>query len=837
MASGWQKKVARVSRSARDWHELRTRAAQEFHKRSDLLRHRLGMNSAAIQLLESTAPPGKFFFSGSQAADRAELFRQHLPQQAEEIVREADEICQHRFRLLGYENLDYGSEIDWHLDRVHNQRAPLEPWSKVPFLDFAAVGDHKVTWELNRHQHLVTLAKAWLLTKDEKYVRELMAQWRSWTEANPYPVGINWGSSLEVAFRSLSWVWVDQLLNMNAATGRPALSCPQYMEFRAELLPALAFHGRYIERYLSIYFSPNTHLLGEVLALFFLGTLYPQMPDAARWKQRGWNVLLHEAERQVRPDGVYFEQSLYYHVYALDFFLYARLLASANGVSIPAAYDEILTRMLNVIEALAQAGPAEGFGDDDGGRLFNGRRNRTEHMTDPLALGAIVYQRDDLSAAELTEESIWLLGERAIARLATVRKKTREVPCSAGFPESGIYILAGGPAEKSDGALADAPPDSRPCAHAMMIDAGPHGEGRCGHGHADALSLRLTMNGERWLVDSGSGVYISSDPADRNVFRGTRAHNTMRVDGMDQAVAGEPFSWTQIPTTQVENWITGRTFTYFIGRHNGYARLKDPVTHQRSVLHLSDGIWLVRDVVLGKVEHDLELRWHFASDISVLEAGAGHFVASRSQAPGPCALHMVIPAQNCWKTQITRGLISPAYGRHQPAPVVYSEGRVQLPAEIATALITHGRSAQKQQEDARMIRRQDASVQVYELQDGKHSHEFFFAKGDEAQDGQALGRLTWTFGPWSTNADLLYCRTEEDRLVQLIVVGGNTLECQGRPVFEAHRACKFVEWRKHDVMTHAAPEVVSTTPWFDELTGGSSSSSRISTDSSYAEKR
>ena len=54
------------------------------------------------------------------------------------------------------------------------------------------------------------------------------------------------------------------------------------------------------------------------------------MPRAAHWKDDGWKILLHEAGRQVRPDGVYFEQSLYYHVYALDFFLHARLLAARN---------------------------------------------------------------------------------------------------------------------------------------------------------------------------------------------------------------------------------------------------------------------------------------------------------------------------------------------------------------------------------------------------------------------------------------------------------------------------------------------------------------------------
>jgi len=136
---------------------------------------------------------------------------------------------------------------------------------------------------------------------------------------------------------------------------------------REEVAPALAFHGRYIERYLSTYFSPNTHLLGEAVALFFLGTFVPNVPGAARWKESGWEIVLHEAGRQVRPDGVYFEQSLYYHVYALDFFLYTRLLAARNGAEIPAAYDAVVERMLNVVAALAQAGPAEGFGDDDGG--------------------------------------------------------------------------------------------------------------------------------------------------------------------------------------------------------------------------------------------------------------------------------------------------------------------------------------------------------------------------------------------------------------------------------------------------------------------------------------
>ena len=784
------------------WEEVRVRLAQELHKQSDLLMHRTGVRTGAMRLnANSAVRPGQFFFSDNEGLERAKLLRKHLPDEATAVLHEADEICGHRFRLLGYDNLDYGGEIDWHLDLVHGKRAPLDPWFKIPFLNFAVVGDHKVTWELNRHQHLVTLAKARLLSGDEKYTRELMAQWRSWIKANPYPLGINWGSTLEVAFRSLSWMWVDQLL-------AGAAECAA---FRSELAPALAFHGRYIERYLSTYFSPNTHLLGEAVALFFLGTLYPQIPGAVRWEKSGWKIVLHEAGRQVRPDGVYFEQSLHYHVYALDFFLYARLLAARNGLEIPQAYDAVLGRMLNVVAALAQAGPAEGFGDDDGGRLWNPRRLRTEQMTDPLALGAVMYSRE-FSAARLTEEAIWLFGNQAVEKFS--KAQTSPSAHSLAFPDGGLYVLA----------------DSQPYAQAMVVDAGPQGVGRSGHGHADALSLRLIMDGRRWLVDAGSGVYISKDPADRNTFRGTGAHNTLRVDGADQAVADEPFSWTHIPTTQVENWIVGKSFTYFVGSHNGYARLTDPVLHRRHVLHISCGVWLVRDVALGQTQHELEIRWHFAPDLEVRNVGPGRMEISRAgTASGESTLSLIVPEETVWQaaTKVSRTLLSPAYGALQPAPLVRCSARVSLPAETATALVPR-RGAIRQEGkptiEPRLASMRQAAVQVYELDYHDESQGFFFALGDEA----------WSFGPWSSDARVLYCRIDKERLAHLIVIGGMHVAWQGQPLLKAAGPSAFFEWRRQGAVVNRALSQFSVTPLFEELTGATPTSNRSS--SPYAEK-
>ncbi len=818
-----------------DWEEVQTRLGQALGKRTDLLRYRLGMRFGSANLTENSAE-GNFFFASGEARQRAQLLLQHMPEQAASIVREADEICAHHFRLLGYEHLDYGPEIDWHLDRVHGKRAPLLPWFEIPFLQFAAVGDHKVVWELNRHQHLVMLAKAWLLTSDDKYVRELAAQWHSWVKANPYPLGINWGSTLEVAFRSLSWIWVDHLL----------AESPEYAGMRRDFLAALEFHGRYIERYLSTYFSPNTHLLGEALAMFFLGALYPQMQHAGRWKDKGWQILTHEAGRQVRPDGVYFEQSLYYHVYALDFFLHARVLAAANGIVVPAAFDETIGKMLNVLAALAQAGVAEGFGDDDGGRLFDSSRNETEHMTDPLAIGSVApgsviyagdYDRDGPTAARLTEESIWLFGESAIKRLTPVAMTqavdgstssgTPHHPVrSTSFPDGGIYVLA----------------DAEPYSQVMMIDCGPQGIGRCGHGHADALSLRLTMNGERWLVDSGSGVYIASDSSDRDTFRGTAAHNTIRVDAVDQAIPGEPFSWIKIPTSRAEKWVAGRTFTYFSGSHNGYARLADAVTHRRSVLRVNacstkgaadGGIWLVRDALLGDGVHDLELFWHFASDVmlskqSATELTASRLVASRPESgkPGQPRLRMILPEQSTWQTDVASGRLSPAYGRYENAPVLRSQATLKLPTETVMAFLAEPSASSTTPAHMNHV---PHAAQVYELRMGDVVHTFVFGESKQP----------WSFGPWSSDAELLYVRTTNDELAQMIVVGANSVEWRGRTLLQSAENLEYLEWRKADSTVHAEPSSVSTTSFLDELLANSapfSSTARGNASTTYAEK-
>ncbi len=760
-----RKAFSRISQM--DWDELKTRAQQSANKRLDLAKYRMGLPAIAISGNHRPAW-GQFLFASEDLPVIASLLRKHLPDEIEGILHEAREICEHRFTLLGYKNLDFGEEIDWHLDKVHGKRAPLWPWFKIPFLNFSVVGDHKVTWELNRHQHLVTLAKAWVLEHEPKYAVESIDQWYAWQRANPYPVGINWCSSLEVAFRSLSWLWMRSLL-----AGCPAVPAG----FNSDLQLALALNARHIERYLSTYFSPNTHLLGEAVALFFIGTLCPEIRDAERWRDRGWRIILQEAQRQVRKDGVYFEQSLYYHVYALDLLLHACALAKRNQVEVPSALDAVLGKMLDFIQALAQAGPPHSFGDDDGGRVFNPRRNRCEHLTDPLAIGAVLLGRHDLrSSVPLTEEAVWLFAGQGASNFVTPCGYQK--PKTVAFAAGGIYVMA----------------SSSGCPQQLGIDSGPLGAGSAGHGHADALSVTVSLDGHQWLVDPGTFGYIS-DNANRARFRGTSAHNTLRVDGLDQAVAHGPFSWTALPSVLTKRWRAGETFSLFEGSHSGYSRLPDPVVHSRFVFHLHGEFWLVRDVINGREVHHVESYWHFAQDLRVEDRKNSFLAYPVDCAAKSARLALLKVPNSAWNCEVGSGEVSRVYGKSEPAPLLRMHAHLQLPAENAVLI--------------RPLLHQSDQPGELNLLDAGH------AGFDQVATGYSYGELnpthymifgkngmSWTLGSWESDAEFIYCQIRDGELVRLILCDATFVRLKNRPVVTAPRRVEQFEWLKQAGKEH-----------------------------------
>jgi hypothetical protein len=726
-------------------HEIYTRSGQELGKRRDVLLHRLGA--------DPFRPPdsgldvrGRFFCGPAQVPEILRVLRRRMPEQAGSIVRRAGRILEGRFDLLGYDGLDFGRTIDWHLDPVSGKRAPLAPWPSIPFLDFAAVGDHKVTWELNRHQFLVTLAKAYRLTGETRFAESLKTSWYDWVLRNPYPLGINWASTLEVAFRALSWMWMMFLLE-----DTPAASAG----FQRDVTREIARAAWYIDRFPSTYFSPNTHLLGEGIALFLLGTRYPALPGAARWRRAGWRIALAECRRQVRADGLHFEQSTYYHVYALDFFLHARLMAAASGSAVSADLDATIRGMLAALAELAQAGALPRFGDDDGGRLFDGARNRPEQMLDPLSTGAVVFRDPAMKAvaAGLSEESLWLCGPDAEEVFDSLPAAASPLH-SAALQASGVYAMAAG--------TPDAPA-------LLFLDAGEHGPYGAGHGHADALSIQLASSGRPWLVDPGTCVYAGRD-RQRDRFRATPAHNTVTVNELSQADPAQPFSWGILPRVELSRWTSGAKLDLFDARHSGYRRLSPPVTHRRWVAGLRQGLWLVRDIIETDGDSDIDLYWHFAPDLGVALHGSTVTARHGNQ------VLAIVPSGEGWTPVLETGRYSPAYGQSIAAPVARWSARVSAGAEFAVML---GFGEDVARGALQCLDSSAHEPKIYEFAAGEARHCFYCARRPGV----------WQAGPWATDASLLYNGGQN----LVVAAGGSRLEYDGRVLFQSAESLPYWE--------------------------------------------
>lgn len=490
----------------------------------------------------------------------------------------ADRIEQHRFPLFCAE-VDTGLEIDWRRDYIHGISSGTRYFRFVPYLDFARVGDHKFVWELNRHQHLVVLAQAWRLTGRDEFRLEIIRQLESWWKANPWCRGINWTSALEVAFRALSWIWVYHLAGKRLGG-----------ELRQRLAHELYRHGRYLENNLSIYFSPNTHLLGEAVALHALGTLFPDFPDAASWKRTGADLVEAQMRSQVREDGSHFEQSTYYQVYALDMFLFHATMAAVTP-----EYRRKLRDMSRFLHTVIGPGRTLPFlGDDDGGRFFHpyGARERFARATLASCAALTDYGGWGSREEDLHEQAVWWLGPEVKLPRAPERDST-----SALFEWSGLVVM------RHEGLH-------------LIADAGPFGAGPAGHSHSDALSIVLRAGEEELLADSGTFTYVE-DLKLRQWFRSSAAHNTVRVDEKDQARSVNPFRWDDRPEVQILKWVTRAAHDYLDAR----CRRWDGIVHRRRIVFFKTRpeLIIVLDVVEnGGEPHLVEQFWHPAQDAVLL---------------------------------------------------------------------------------------------------------------------------------------------------------------------------------------------------------------------------
>ncbi len=403
---------------------------------------------------------------------------------------------------------------------------------------------------------------------------------------------------------------------------------------RGRWLASVQQHCHFIAGHLSLHSSANNHLVGEYMGLFIGALTWPCWPASAGWCALGRDGLQQQALLQNCADGVNREQAIWYHHEVADMLLLCGLFGRANGQPLSDACWQRLERMLEFIHALMDvAGNLPMIGDADDAALRLACEPHCNPYRALLASGAVLFERADFAAKAgcFDDKSRWLLGDAAALAFAALLQPA--TPADQGhraqprrsFPQGGYYIL---------GCDFDTPSEIR-----LVADTGPLGYlGIAAHGHADALALTLSAAGLPLLIDPGTYAY-HSQPEWRNYFRGTAAHNTARIDGLDQSVTGGNFMWLHKAGAACDHWQSTPQEDCLVAHHDGYLRLRDPVLHRRRIVfQKAQRQVLVEDTFECRQAHAVELSWHFSERCTVRLCDGGAMATC-----GNVRLHIGMP--------------------------------------------------------------------------------------------------------------------------------------------------------------------------------------------------
>ena len=247
------------------------------------------------------------------------------------------------------------------------------------------------------------------------------------------------------------------------------------------------------------------------------------------------------------------------------------------------------------------------------------------------------------SARDVEEVALWWLGPEK----SRSDRPPQIVQQSRAFRNSGLVAMKRGNVS-------------------VLFDAGPFGPWSAGHSHADTLSLLVSVGSEDILIDPGTYSYL--DPQWRDTFRGTAAHNTIRIDGEDQATPAGPFRWLDKPEVSLIDFSSTTELDYAtaVCRYRGF-------THKRTIQVRSDSELEITDELEGSLgEHLVEQFWHLGQPVRQTGPEVWRI--------GELAEFLVPDGQ------YEQGWRSSAFGSKEISPVIVVRRRVALPTTLRAQL-------------------------------------------------------------------------------------------------------------------------------------------------------
>jgi hypothetical protein len=431
--------------------------------------------------------------------------------------------------------------------------------------------------------------------------------------------------------------------------------------FEARICDSLQAQAVHLQRNLT---RERNHRTLELYALFIAALALPAIDADGRLLPFAIDALHQNLLEDVLRDGVQRERSTHYHHVVLRSFVGLLVNTRRFAIPLPAGFESRLTRACEfALHCHRPDGSIPALSDSDSGSYL-----------DLLEVAGEILDRPDFIYVATR-------GRRGEPPRAT----------AASFPIGGYFIQRSG-----WGTGARALRRER----YLIFDCGPVGDG--GHGHYDALNVEIAADGAPLVIDPGRYTYCDDPPHWRRWFKGSAAHNTVTVDGLDQTPYRRGKPKGPVANVRLRRRATRPSFDLLWGE------VVSPlyeVVHRRRILFVGNDYWLIEDELEGDRPHRFDLRFHLTPDQPHVDVAA---TASGWRAR---TSRTVIMFAGDATAHVESGWVSSEYGRKDPAPILTftregvecarfvtliapcganqpSDLRVELEGEIAAARIS-----------------------------------------------------------------------------------------------------------------------------------------------------
>ncbi len=578
----------------------------------------------------------------------------------ERLIAEANALLSGRWQLFGYE-VRLADPPDWNLNPVLGKAWMSVPAKQIDYRRIDVAGGVKYVWELSRHQPLLRLAQAYALTGETRYAETCLRWWLDWIERNPRGWGIHWTSALEHAIRVFVWLYCLRLMSdyepIQTALPRLGGALIQHGEYiERHLSPGSSANNHLIGEVASLAFAgsllPDCALARRWQAVGYrileqeaLRQFYEDGVNAEQgfgYLPFVWEFYLHAYRLRPMPEAVRerLARSIEFVRNVMDASGYVPQVGDEDDGTVVPMWSRDADRYRVVGRALAMLVGCEPppntplpVGEGQGVRA-------TENLTPPAPVSADSPHPPHPSLSQREREGAYSPlpvgeGQGVRADRETHGRDARATEAEgqgvradqeahgrdarateaegqgvrANPDDTLAYWLFGKPAGEGSRLMESRvyPKGGYAVLHSarwqVLFDAGPLGLGSLSaHGHADALSVWASLDGKPLLIDTGTYAY-HEDPAWRDHFRGTSAHNTVQCHHRNQSEILGPFLWGRKANATLK---ANPERNEAEGTHDGYA----PDYHTRKV-RLSDKELIVEDAICADTGFPWQWHWHF----------------------------------------------------------------------------------------------------------------------------------------------------------------------------------------------------------------------------------